>query len=58
MTAEDRGWRAGPWKLSFHFDELDRNRMLVFFDGLRRTGEPGPFPFVFTLGGLEINRPE
>ena len=58
MTAEDRGWHAGPWKPSFHYDEQDPDRMLIFFDGLRNTGEPGPFPFVFTSGCLEINRPE
>ena len=58
MTAEDHGWHAGPWKPSFHYDEKDPNRMLIFFDGLRNTGEPGPFPFVFTSGCLEINRPE
>jgi hypothetical protein len=58
MTAEDRGWHSGPWKPSFQYDERDPNRMFAFFDGLRHTGEPGPFPFVFTSGCLEINRPE
>ncbi len=58
MTAGDRGWHAGPWKPSFHYSEQDPNRMLIFFDGLRNTGEPGPFPFVFTSGCLQINRPE
>jgi hypothetical protein len=58
MTAEDRGWHSGPWKPSIRYDERDPNRMLVFFDGLRHTGEPGFFPFVFTSGCLEIIRPE
>ena len=57
MTAEDRGWHSGPWKPSFHFQEGDRERLLVFFDGSYRTSDPGPFPFAFTLGCLEIDRP-
>lgn len=55
MTAEDRGWHSGPFKPSLQF--RDDNRALVFFDGVRRTGDAGPFPFVFTLGCLEIDLP-
>jgi hypothetical protein len=61
MPAEDRGWHSGPWKPSFqfdgaHVDEFQR-RAFVFFDGLYRTSDPGPFPFAFTLGCLEIDLP-
>jgi hypothetical protein len=54
MTAEDRGWHSGPWKPSFQFQG---ERALVFFDGSYRTNDPGPFPFAFTLGCLEIELP-
>jgi hypothetical protein len=57
MTAENRQWHSGPWKPSFHFQEQDADRALVFFDGLYRTTDPGPFPFAFTLGCLEIDLP-
>ena len=57
MTAEDKGWHSGPWKPSFQFDEEIPNRATVFFDGLYSTGEPSPFPFVFTLGGLPVDLP-
>jgi len=57
MTAEDRGWHSGPWKPSFQFTDLIAGRALVFFDGLYRTGDPGPFPFAFTLGCCEIDLP-
>lgn len=57
MTAEDRGWHSGPWKPSFQFDESDGERALVFFDGIYRTGEPGPFPFAFTLGCVDLRLP-
>ena len=57
MTAEDRGWHAGPWKPSIRYSETDPNMMLVFFDGQYQKKEGGPFPFVFTLGCLEIARP-
>ena len=57
MTAQDRGWHAGPWKSSFEFDEQNPNRATVFFDGLYPTGEPGPFPFVFTLGCFSVDLP-
>ncbi len=57
MTAEDRGWRSGPWKPSLTFDEQNGERAFVFFDGSYRTSDPGPFPFAFTLGCLEIALP-
>lgn len=57
MTAEDRGWHAGPWKPSLRYGETDPNKMYVFFDGLYPKKEAGPFPYVFTLGCLEIERP-
>ena len=31
--------------------------MFVFFDGLYPKKDAGPFPYVFTLGCLEIERP-
>ena len=52
MTAEDCGWHSGPWKPSFQFDG---DRAFVFFDGAYRTSDPGPFPFAFTLGCLEVD---
>lgn len=55
MTSEDRGWHSGPWKPAFQFDEQTGERALVFFDGSYRTSDPGPFPFAFTLGCLEID---
>jgi hypothetical protein len=57
MTADDRDWHSGPWKPSFQFDEQLEERALVFFDGLYRTSDPGPFPFAFTLGCLDIKLP-
>ncbi len=57
MTAEDRGWHSGPWKPSFHFLGQTQERAIVFFDGAYRTKDPGPFPFAFTLGCLEIDLP-
>jgi hypothetical protein len=57
MTAEDRGWHTGPWKPSFQFAADNNNRALVYFDGAYRTNDPGPFPFAFTLGCLEIDLP-
>src|SRR3984885_14957622 len=57
MTAEDRGWHSGPWKPSLAFAEQSANRAFVFFDGLYRTDSPGPFPFAFTLGCLEVDLP-
>ena len=58
MTAEDRGWHAGPWKPSLQYGESDPNRMFVFFDGTYSTAGPGPFRLAFTLGCLEMARPE
>ena len=57
MTAEDRGWHYGPWKPSFQFQERNGETVLVFFDGAYRTSDPGPFPFAFTLGCLELDLP-
>jgi hypothetical protein len=57
MTAEDRVWHSGPWKPLFQFEPAGSDRALVFFDGLYRTNDPGPFPFAFTLGCLETNLP-
>jgi hypothetical protein len=57
MTTEDRGWHSGPWKPSFQFDDHANDRALVFFDGLYRTDDPGPFPFAFTLGCAEVDLP-
>jgi hypothetical protein len=57
MTADDCGWHSGPWKPSLQFDEQNDDRVFVFFDGLYRTNDPGPFPFAFTLGCLEIDLP-
>jgi hypothetical protein len=58
MTAEDRGWHSGPWKPSFQFDEQIPNRAIVYFNGLYPTGDPGPFPFVFTLGCFPVDLPQ
>ena len=57
LTAEDKGWRTGPWKPSIAFEESNPNRLFVFFDGIYRTSDPGPFPFAFTLGCLELDSP-
>ncbi len=57
MTAEDCGWHSGPWKPSVQYDEADPRKMFVFFDGIYQTKKPGPFPFNFTLGCLEIEPP-
>lgn len=55
MTAADCGWHKGPWKPSFQFLSEEGRRALVFFDGLARTSDPGPFPFVFTQGCLAVD---
>ena len=57
LTAEDKGWRTGPWKPSIARDASDPGRLFVFFDGIYRTDSPGPFPFAFTMGCLELDRP-
>jgi hypothetical protein len=57
MTGEDRGWHTGPWKPSVQFAEESGRHAFVFFDGLYRTSDPGPFPFAFTLGCAEVELP-
>lgn len=57
LTAEDRGWHSGPWKPSACYGEADPRRLFVFFDGAYSRNDGSPFPFVFTLGCLEIDRP-
>lgn len=57
MTAEDRGWHAGPSKPAAHYGRIRARPLFDFFDGLRNTGAPGPVPFTFTLGCLEIDDP-
>ena len=57
MTMEDRGWHSGPWKPSLRYDEADAAKMFVFFDGLYPKKSASPFPYVFTLGCLEMQRP-
>jgi hypothetical protein len=57
MDAQDRGWHSGPWKPSLQFHESIADCGFVFFDGLYRTEEAGPFPFAFTVGCLECELP-
>ena len=57
-TAEDRGWHKGPWKPSLHYDDAQSEAGFIFFDGLYRTADPGPFPFAFTLGCLKLSSGE
>jgi len=57
MTAEDRGWHSAPWKPTFHRLHEDQARALIFFDGHYRKDGAGAFPFVFTLGCLELDLP-
>jgi hypothetical protein len=57
MNAEDRVWHSGAWKPALQFAEKDASHAFVFFDGLYRTDDPGPFPFAFTLGCLEVELP-
>ena len=58
LPIEDKGWRVGPWKPSIAFEESNPDRLFVFFDGIYRTNAPGPFPFAFTLGCIELDRTE
>ena len=58
MDATAGGWHSGPWKPCVRYDEANPGKMFVFFDGVYSKNEPGPFPFVFTLGCLEVERPE
>jgi hypothetical protein len=55
MNAEDKGWRTGPWKPSFAHNPLNPSQAFVFFDGAYRTDDPGPFPFAFTTGCVELD---
>jgi hypothetical protein len=57
MTAEDRGWHVGPWKPSAHYGDTNPDRLFVFFSGLYSRNDGSPFPFTFTLGCLELDRP-
>jgi hypothetical protein len=57
MSAADRGWHAGPWKPSAGYSETAVDRLLVFFSGSYSKRDGSPFPFVFTLGCLELDRP-
>ncbi|MBV8865302.1 MAG: hypothetical protein JO210_07880 [Acidobacteriaceae bacterium] len=57
MTSEGANWHSGPWKPCLVFQEGDLGEALLFFDGLYRTNDPGPFPFAFTLGCLELELP-
>ena len=55
MTAADCGWHAGPWRPSFRYLDSNDRKMLVFFDGTyKKSGDTGGFPYVFTLGCLEV----
>jgi hypothetical protein len=56
MGAEDRGWHRGPFRPSLAFEGAVAHAW-VFFAGSAYTGVPGPFPFVFTTGCLEIDLP-
>jgi len=57
MTAEDKGWHAAPWKPSFQYDEKDLNQLVVFFNGSYNRNDGSPFPYTFTMGCLEIEKP-
>lgn len=57
LTAADRGWSSGPWRPCLRYAEGNSDRMFVFFDGQYTKPGGGPFPFAFTLGCLEIDRP-
>jgi len=56
MTAESASWHTGPWKPSLQYGESDPKEMFIFFDGAYTRGEPGGFPFAFTLGCLQVKR--
>jgi hypothetical protein len=57
MSAAEQGWHSAPWKPSFGFAGEKGRKALIFFDGCYRTDDPGPFPFVFTVGCLETELP-
>ncbi len=59
MDATNRGWHSGPWKPSLRYSETNPRKMFVFFDGgYIKENDSSGFPFAFTLGCLEIDRPE
>ena len=58
MTAEHRGWRTGPWKPCLVYDDARPANAFIFFDGSYKTTDPGPFPFAFTCGCLELELDE
>jgi hypothetical protein len=58
LTAEDRGWHSGTWKPSFASRGDGDREAVVFFDGSYIVEGAGPFPFVFTLGCLEVELEE
>jgi hypothetical protein len=59
MTAAERGWHSGPWKPSAAVSAADPKRLFVFFSGLYSSKTASPYsPFVFTLGCVEVSRPE
>lgn len=55
LGAASSGWYAGPWKPSPTYGE--DGRLFVFFDGMYGTADGSAFPFAFTLGCLELDRP-
>lgn len=57
MTAEDRQWHAGPWKPSLPYKENADERIFVFFDGIYKTAEAGPFG-LFGDGPAEVSARE
>ena len=58
MTAKDCGWHSGPWKPSFCYSDTVPTKMFVFFDGhYLKTQDHTGFPYVFTSGCLELDRP-
>ena len=56
MSAEDKGWHRGPFKPSLMIEE-NGTHAWIFFAGSYNTGDPGPFPFAFTTGCLELELP-
>jgi hypothetical protein len=58
MSAAQCGWHAGPWKPCARYSEIAADRLLVFFSGSYSKGDGSAFPFVFTLGCLELDRPQ
>ncbi len=58
ILGAEGGWQGAPFKPCLRYGETDPDRMLVFFDGVYRRPEPSAFPFVLTLGCLEMDRPD